>query len=79
MQNPSHAVALGWPKSAIEFFQLYARVEGALKQNDHVKKGRKLAEADWTSFAKSLGPNFFLRVQDTQRAETLIAEPPEDV
>jgi hypothetical protein len=69
-------MTLGWPQSAVNFFQLYARMEGALKQTGHVKQGRKLAQADWASLAKSLGPKFFHYVRDAQMAETLIAEPP---
>ena len=34
------------------------------------------AEANWTSFAKALGPNFFEKVADAGIANTIINDPP---
>lgn len=77
MQYIERKITLGWPQQAIEFIQLFARVEGALKQSGHLKRDKKKrAEADWTGFADSLGPEFFQYVRDSEQANTLVGEPP---
>ncbi len=76
MQDVQHQINMGWPLEAIEFFQLYARMEGELKQAGYTKKGRKLAEADWNPFAASLGMDFFQFVRDSKMANTLIRSGP---
>jgi hypothetical protein len=76
VQSIERQLALGWPTVAIEFLQLYARKESELKRAGMIKVGRRLAEADWSRFAISLGAGFFQSVRDSKRAETLILEPP---
>jgi hypothetical protein len=55
---------------------LYRRFEHALKRGDHMKQGRKDAQADWKSFATSLGEKFFEDVVASGVADTLINDPP---
>ena len=56
--------------------ELYGQLEHVLKRADHLKKGRKDAQADWTSFAQSLGERFFEEVASSGIADTLINDPP---
>jgi hypothetical protein len=76
MTDAQRAKDFGWPPEAIEFLELYARTERALKQAGCVKKGKKFAEADWTPFANALGPEFLEHVRTSHQAEILITEPP---
>lgn len=76
MQGTESKRRLGWPPEAIEFMQLYARIEGELKRVGNTKRGRKLAEADWGPLAESLGEEFFHFVRDSKLADTLVGEPP---
>lgn len=57
------------------FTALFRRFEHALKRGDFLAK-RKRAEADWRAFAESLGVAFFEEVRQSQKAPTLIQEPP---
>jgi hypothetical protein len=61
---------------ARNFARLFGRFEHALKRGDHLKKGRKDAQADWGSFAKTLGEDFFGQVASSGIADTLINDPP---
>lgn len=72
----SRLFALGWPDEAVRFIQLFASVEGELKQRGDTKRGRRLAEADWRSFSNLLGADFFEFVRSSLKAQTLISEPP---
>lgn len=56
--------------------ELYRRFEHALKRSGHLKKGRPDAQADWGSFAKKLGEEFFEEVASTGAANTLLNDPP---
>jgi hypothetical protein len=62
--------------AAQEFAQLFGQVEFALKRSEHLSVGKKHAEADWYSFAKDLGPDFFDRVAAAGIAKTIINDPP---
>lgn len=62
--------------SAREFGELFGRFEYALKRSDHLAKGKAHAEADWRSYAKALGPDFFKEVVSSGVAPTLINDPP---
>jgi hypothetical protein len=72
----AHAEALNWPEPANEFFRLYAQAESTLKQAGHLSQRTKLAHADWESFARALGQEFFESIRDSGNATTLILEPP---
>jgi hypothetical protein len=63
-------------KNAIAFRDLYAHVEHALRRNDYTRKDRKRAGIDWIQFAKDMGESFFDYVRTSQKAETLVSEPP---
>lgn len=76
MRDVKRKRRLDWPPEAIEFIQLYARVEGELKRAGNTKRGRKLAEADWVPLAGSLGEEVFHFVRDSHMADTLVGEPP---
>lgn len=76
MQSTERKVAMGWPTSAVEFLELHARIEGALKQSGMVQEKKKRAEADWKALAESLGASFFRRIFESGKADTLIGEPP---
>ena len=65
-----------FPQLAREFADLYARFEYGLKRSGHLARGREHAEADWRSYAKELGPEFFERVVSSGIADTLINNPP---
>jgi len=51
-------------------------MEGALTKAGHRKVDQRLAKADWDAFAKTLGPEFFVQIRDSHRADTLLSEPP---
>jgi hypothetical protein len=68
--------AVPWPEVAHAFISLFAQLEKSLKDSGQIKRGRKVAEADWSAFADSLGSAFFDRVQQSGKAENLIKEPP---
>jgi hypothetical protein len=55
---------------------LFGAFEYGLKRSGHLVKGCEDARADWSSFAKTLGPEFFDRVVSDRIAETLITDPP---
>ena len=61
---------------ARKFADLYGRFEYALKRTGHLKKGRPNAQADWASFAGSLGAAFFEEVRSSGVANILINDPP---
>ncbi|WP_051380567.1 hypothetical protein [Bradyrhizobium sp. WSM1743] len=54
---------------------LFRRFEHASKRGDFLKP-KKRAEADWRAFAESLGAEFFEEVRQSQKAPTLMHEPP---
>ncbi len=54
----------------------FRSVEYALKRSGHLRKGKKVAEADWTGFAQELGEAFFHQIQASGIAKTLIDHPP---
>jgi hypothetical protein len=54
----------------------FRSAEYALKRSGHLRKGRKVAEADWASFAHKLGAAFFDQIQASGVAATLITYPP---
>lgn len=57
------------------FTALFRRFEHALKRGDFLARKQR-AEADWQAFAESLGPEFFEEVRHSNKAPTLIQEPP---
>ena len=57
------------------FTALFKRFEHALKRGDFLTR-KKRAEADWRAFAESLGAEFFEEVRQSEKAATLIQEPP---
>jgi hypothetical protein len=68
MANPHQA--------AIAFAADFGRMEYALKRSGCLRKGKKVAEADWESFAQKLGCDFFEEVSASEIAKTLIGHPP---
>lgn len=54
----------------------FRSAEYALKRAGHLRKGKKVAEADWASFAQELGAEFFDQIQASGIAATLINHPP---
>lgn len=54
----------------------FRSAEYALKRAGHLRKGKKVAEADWASFAQELGAAFFDHIQASGVAATLINYPP---
>src|SRR3569833_1069 len=68
MDNPYEAAKA----FAIEFGQ----TEYALKRSGYLRKNRDVAEADWDTFARDLGVDFFSAIVSEQVANTLIGEPP---
>jgi hypothetical protein len=64
------------PDVAVNFRDLYARVEYVLRRSGYSRKDRKKAEVNWTKFAMEMDKPFFLYVQEQKRADTLIKEPP---
>lgn len=63
-------------KSAEAFVADFRRMEYFLKRSSYLRKGSKVAEADWDRFANSLGPEFFEHVVSAEIAKTLVGEPP---
>jgi hypothetical protein len=61
---------------AREFADLFSRCEHALKRAGFLRANRPDAQADWNSFARRLGPEFFERIKASGSAATLIGEPP---
>lgn len=64
------------PPEAAAFTDLYARLEHVLRRNGYARKDRQVALIDWVRFARDLGEDFFLRVRNSENAQTLIGEPP---
>ena len=64
------------PDVAVEFRDLYARVEYVLRRSRYSRKDRKKAEVNWAKFAMEMDEPFFLYVREQKRADTLIKEPP---
>jgi hypothetical protein len=54
----------------------FRSAEYALKRSGHLRKGKKVAEADWQGFAQELGEAFFHQIQASGIAKTLIDHPP---
>ncbi|WP_234180395.1 hypothetical protein [Sphingopyxis sp. NFH-91] len=63
-------------KLAASFARSFGETEYALKRSSHLRENKDVAEADWDSFARDLGPDFFATVVDRGIAKTLISEPP---
>lgn len=51
-------------------------MEYALKRSGYMRKGKKVAEADWAGFAQDLGLAFFEYIHGSGIAATLINHPP---
>jgi hypothetical protein len=67
----------GDPREAAKAFTTeYGLAEYALKRSGYLRKGKRVAEADWHAFARDLGPNFLKSIMDKQIAKTLIGVPP---
>lgn len=58
------------------FQREFGDAEYTLKRSGHLRKGRRVAEADWAVFATSLGKEFYDEVVSSGIAKTLIGEPP---
>jgi hypothetical protein len=63
-------------QTAEAFAATFRFVEYALKRSGHLRKGKKVAEADWDGFAQELGAAFFEHIQASGIAATLINHPP---
>jgi hypothetical protein len=74
--NALPRAAKNWPAYAQDFVALFARIERRLKDAGKIKRGKKIAEADWTTLSDVLGPNFFDEIRRSGQASNLIAEPP---
>lgn len=61
---------------AASFVADFRGMEYALKRSIHRRKDKEIAEADWESYAKSLGPKFFEHIVAKGIAKTLIGKPP---
>jgi hypothetical protein len=68
-------IAPSWPEEAHAFAESFGRFEGVMKRRGYAGN-KKRAEADWTSLAKDLKPEFFDSIRDSGKAAELIAEPP---
>ena len=63
-------------KAAEGFAADFRQMEYALKRSGYLRKGSKVAEADWDLFANSLGTDFFEHIVSTGIAKSLIGQPP---
>lgn len=54
----------------------FGRAEYALKRSKYLRQNKEIAEADWESFARDLGADFFTDVVAKGIAKTLIGDPP---
>lgn len=54
----------------------FGRAEYTLKRSKYLRKDKEIAEADWESFARDLGADFFNDVVGNGIAKTLIGNPP---
>ena len=61
---------------AATFARQFGDAEYALKRSGWIRLNKETAEADWDSFARDLGPEFFAAVVDNSIAKTLIGGPP---
>lgn len=61
---------------AAAFAAAFGDAEYALKRSGRLRVHRDVAEADWDTFARDLGPDFFAAMVDKGVARTLIGEPP---
>lgn len=65
------------PYETVRAFALdFGRAEYALKRSKYLRKNKEIAEADWESFARDLGAEFFNDVVAKGMAKTLIGDPP---
>jgi len=65
------------PEHAIRFRERFAHVENLLRRAGYVQqKRRSRALVDWVKFAREFNADFFLYVQGSQQANTLLSEPP---
>jgi hypothetical protein len=60
---------------AVRFAALFGRFEFALKRAGFLLN-KDIAQADWSSFARTLGPDFFDHVVKSNKAPSLLSEPP---
>ena len=74
--DSSPRFSVQWPEVAHGFIARYAQVEGGLKRAGFLKKGKKVAEADWLPLANALGSLFYDEILASGKANTLLAEPP---
>lgn len=80
MQYIERKITLGWPQQAIEFIQLFARVEGALKQSGHLKRDKKNAPRPTGRVLQILSAlNSFSTFEIRNRPTRLLASHREDV
>ncbi len=63
-------------KAAKKFIVEFGKAEYLLKRCGYIRRGRKVAEADWDVFADKLSAGFFEHVVATGKAKTLIGSPP---
>lgn len=54
----------------------FGHAEYALKRSRYLRKNKETAEADWDSFARDLGADFFANVVAKGMAKSLIGDPP---
>jgi hypothetical protein len=66
-------------KIAEAFAADFRQIEYALKRSLYLRKGSKVAKADWDRFANSLGSEFFEHIVSTGLAKTLIGHPPREL
>lgn len=67
----------GNPYEIAKAFALdFGRAEYALKRSKYLRKNKDTAEADWDSFARDLGADFFGYVVAHGLAKTLVGDPP---
>jgi len=64
------------PEHAAAFMELFARLEHAMRRNGYARNDRHVAFVDWRRFANELGGEFFAYIVSSQKAETLVVEPP---
>ena len=65
-----------YPPEADSFIILYRRVEHALSNQPAYLQNQAKAKVKWTSFAQSLGENFFSYIERSGKTQTILTEPP---
>lgn len=65
------------PKLAMDFFVVFSRFECALKRSGKYALGdQNQVDADWSGFARDLGPDFLGQVIERDIAPVLVNRPP---